>query len=56
MKKFIVDIKWLWIMYIILLHEADYKYYEQFLEKLKSKNFIKIEKQNKIITLFKIIN
>ncbi len=54
-KDFINDLKWLGVEHIILFKEIDYKLYELFLKELEKKKYIKIEKENKMITLFKII-
>ena len=54
-KKFIQDLKWLWIKNIILLKEADYKFYEKILEKAKKLWYMKLVKDNNMIKLYKII-
>ena len=55
-KEFINDLKWIWVYNILLFKEADYKLYEDFLEQIKEKWYIKIEKENKMIILYKIID
>lgn len=54
LENFINDLKWIWIKNIIFLKEADYKNYEIIFIELLKNNFIKIEKENKMIILYKI--
>ena len=54
LKSFINDLTWLGIKNIILLKEADYKNYGNIFLELQKKSFIKIEKENDIITLYTI--
>ncbi len=54
-KNFINDLDWLWISYIILLKEADFDIYREFLDKIVKKWYLKIEKENKMIKLYKVI-
>lgn len=54
-KYFIKDMQWLWIKYILILKEADYKWYNNFLKQLSVKNYIINEKENKMLILYKII-
>jgi hypothetical protein len=53
-KQFIQDLKWLWIEYIILLKEVDWKFYEKFLEKAKDFWYLEVVKDNEMIRLYKI--
>lgn len=55
LNLFINDLKGLWVKNIILLKEADFKNYENILLELKKNNFINIEKNNDMITLYKIV-
>jgi len=55
LENFIKDLKWLWIKYIILLKEADWKYYKLILNILEKKWYIVLAKENKMVFLYKII-
>lgn len=53
--NFIKDIKWLWIEYIILLRESDFKKYSNFLEEMLDYNFLELTIENEKIILYKVI-
>jgi len=53
-KDFIKDMKWLWIKYVILLKDADWKFYENFLERAKELWYLKIVKDNEMVRLYKV--
>lgn len=56
LDDFIRDLNNIWIQNIILLKEADYKWYEDFLNIMLEKKLIEITKENNMIVLYKIIN
>ncbi|MDD5213884.1 MAG: hypothetical protein PHG82_05650 [Candidatus Gracilibacteria bacterium] len=53
-KSFINDLKGLGIRNIILLKESDYDFYIKFLDIIKNKGMLKIEKENKMVKIYKI--
>ncbi len=55
LKKFYLDLNWLWIWYILFLKESDYKKYEEIFNFSIKKWFIKVEKENNMLIFYKIL-